>query len=286
MVTYGAVFTELRSVFFDAGIEAAALEARLISERASQKTREEYIRDSQLPAEGGFRKNAWEMMRRRLSGEPAAYILGEWEFYSLPFYVSSDTLIPRVDSEVLVSCALKLLSGRETPRVLDLCCGSGCLGTAVGVNIPDADLVFADYSGGALKICRDNLERNGLTGRAHVTYANALSSPHGDLMCGFDMILCNPPYIPTEELISLDKSVRDFEPLLALDGGYDGMRFYRSVASRWREALVPGGYLLFECGFGQAEAVQRILEFEGFAEISAADDTAGIPRVVISRKTL
>lgn len=284
-MTYTEIFAETKIAFENAGIEAAALEARLIAEKAAGKTREEFIRDGQLSADGEFRKTAWDMMRRRLMGEPVAYILGEWEFFSLPFSVTRDTLIPRVDSEVLVDSAIELLKGVSSPHILDLCCGSGCLGIAVGVNVPDSNVIFADYSGTALTVCRDNFRRNGLAGRARVTFANALSKPWEEFMTDhFDMLLCNPPYIPSRDIKTLDSSVREFEPLLALDGGRDGLKFYRTVASLWKSALKDGGQLLFECGTGQAEDVRRILVSEGFSDIRTVDDTAGIPRVVIAQK--
>ena len=278
--TYNSLYLKARNALRAEMLASPELEARLIVEKASNKTRAEYIRDGQLIAPQEVAGAVQGYLGRRLSGEPVAYITGEWEFYSLPLYVNSDTLIPRADSEVLVDCAIRLLRKFKEPRVLDLCAGSGCLGIAVSKNVTDTELTLADISRGALEMCERNAARNGVT--ATLAECDALENPPKNHE--YDAILCNPPYITTEELAALDSSVRDFEPSLALDGGGDGLKFYRAVAALWKTVLAPGGYMLFECGAGQAAAVCDILEAEGFSEITTADDTAGITRVVTGRK--
>jgi release factor glutamine methyltransferase len=230
------------------------------------------------------------MTRRRLAGEPAAYITGEWEFYSIPVRVSRETLIPRTDTELLAERAIARLLARDYGgrRVLDLCAGTGCVGLAVVKNAPGAYAVLTDKFDGALALCRENAERNRLSDRVSVVAADALAAPADLSDCiyagSFDIIVCNPPYIPSGDLSALDASVRDYEPRRALDGGADGLGFFRAVAEKWRPALKSGGYLLFECGAGQAGAVRDILRENGFEDISSARDTIGHERVVGGRR--
>ena len=279
-LSYNALFRKTLSILTDAAIVSPELEARLIVEKAANKTRAEYIRDYNQIVPPEVIEAAQGFTERRLAGEPVAYITGEWELYSLPFFVSPDTLIPRADSETLVAQAIKLLQGTKNPHVLDLCAGTGCLGIAVAKNVSDATLTLADISTGALKMCKKNAARNSVA--ATVCALDALETPPGGAQ--YDMILNNPPYITTDEIETLDASVRNFEPHIALDGGNDGLKFYRAVAAKWKTVLVSGGYLIFECGAGQADDVRKILATEGFTDITQADDIAGIPRVVIGRK--
>ena len=193
--------------------------------------------------------------------------------------VNSEVLIPRSDTEVLAEKAIELLKGREaSTRVLDLCCGSGCIGAAIAANVRDCRVILADISLAALRVCRQNVNRNNLNRNITCVEADALKKPPV-LIGRFDMIVCNPPYIPTSDLEKLDTSVRDYEPLLALDGGADGLDFYRSVASHWKAVLKDRGCLMFETGFDQAEKVSRIMEENGFEGVHIFNDTSGIPRV-------
>ena len=163
--------------------------------------------------------------------------------------------------------------------MLDLCAGSGCVGLAVAVNCPNAQVVLGELSEAAVRICRQNIRRCDLASRVTVEPLDALERPPRDIG-EFDCIVCNPPYIPTGDIASLDPSVRDFEPHLALDGGADGCAFFQAVSSLWRTVLRPGGRLCFEVGIGQADAVLRVMRQNGFGDINVISDTAKIPRVV------
>jgi release factor glutamine methyltransferase len=163
--------------------------------------------------------------------------------------------------------------------VLDLCAGSGCIGLAVAEKAPNCKVVLGELSDGALKICRQNIRRNGLSGRAVPVQADAREQPDQTLGV-FQCIVSNPPYIPSADIAGLDVSVKDYEPRAALDGGPDGLDFYRSICERWKQALVPGGRLYFEVGIGQADRVLRIMRGQGFGDIQLVDDLGGIPRVV------
>ena len=156
-------------------------------------------------------------------------------------------------------------------RVLELCAGSGCIGLAVASQAPQARVVLGEYSDAALKICRQNIRRNGLTGRVVPMQADAREKPEralGEFQC----IVSNPPYIPRADLETLDASVKDYEPHLALDGGEDGLDFYRAISEKWKAALAPGGRLYFEVGIGQADAVLRIMRAQGFGDIQVVKD--------------
>ena len=224
-------------------------------------------------------EQARALMRRHLAGEPLAYLIGEWEFYGLPLDISEQVLIPRSDTEVLAGEAIRWLQTQQDARVLDLCAGSGCVGLAVASQVHACRVVLGEKSEAALRICRQNIRRSGLLGRVTPMPADALEPPTRQLG-EFDCIVCNPPYIPTQDIETLDVSVRDYEPHMALDGGEDGLEFYRAISENWREALHPGARLYFEVGIGQADSVLRIMRRQGFGELEIVPDTAGIPRVV------
>jgi release factor glutamine methyltransferase len=163
--------------------------------------------------------------------------------------------------------------------VLDLCAGSGCIGLAVASNCPHTRVILADWSEDALRVCRQNIRRCELTAQVSTTRVNALE-PAPSALWDFDLILCNPPYIPTGVWDGLDHSVRDYEPRLALDGGEDGLDFYRAITSGWKSALRPGGKLVFEVGYDQASAVTMIMEEQGFEEVHSFQDPGEHWRVV------
>ena len=238
------------------------------------------FRDLPLYATEEVEQRAGRLAARRLAGEPVAYLIGEWEFYGLPLDISKDVLIPRADTELLAERAISLArAAGEGARVLDLCAGSGCVGLAVAANVPTCRVVLADCSEEALKICKQNVRRNNLNSRVTCVQADALQKP-SQALWDFDVIVSNPPYIPSGDISGLDASVRDYEPRLALDGGADGLEFYRSIASKWPIALRLGGSLLFEVGIGQASDVEIVMAQNGFENIQTHQDTAGIWRVV------
>ena len=269
--TYNNLYLDTRARLRKAGIDAAQLEARELLCYASDKSREQLYRDMSLYVSAELERRVEELVQRRLAGEPVAYIVGEWEFYGLPLDISSDVLIPRSDTEVLAERAiLRARAAGEGGRGLDLCAGSGCGGPAV---------VLGELSEGALRVCKQNVRRNSLNARVTCVSVNALEPPASALW-DFDIIACNPPYIPTGDIPGLDVSVRDYEPHMALDGGADGLDFYRAVTQKWKSALRLGGSLIFEVGIGQAPSVEDILARNGFEGIQTTADTQGIWRVV------
>lgn len=278
-ITYSNLYLDIRARLRAAGVAASTLEARELVCFGTGKTKEELTRDGGLYASPDVEKRVRDLAERHLNGEPVAYLIGEWEFYGLPLDISADVLIPRPDTEVLAGEAIAYLKEESECRVLDLCAGSGCVGLAVASQVPQTRVVLGEYSEAALKICRQNIRRSGLSGRVVPMWVNALEKPErtlGEFRC----IVSNPPYIPRGDIDALDPSVRDYEPHLALDGGEDGLDFYHAICEKWRSALTPGGRLYFEVGIGQADEVLRIMRGQGFGDIQIVKDLNDIPRVV------
>lgn len=279
-ITYNNLYLDIRQQLHQAGLPAATLEARELVCCAAGKSREELSRASRLYVPDAVEQQARALVQRHLDGEPVAYLIGEWEFYGLPLDISESVLIPRPDTETLAEAAIGWLRQQEAPRVLDLCAGSGCLGLAIASQVKDARVVLGELSDGALRVCRQNIRRCGLTGRVTAMQLDALRPPVQRLG-DFDCIVSNPPYIPTGDLPGLDPSVRDYEPHMALDGGADGLDFYRAICAHWRSVLHPGSRLCFEVGIGQADDVLRLMRSVGFGDLEILPDPAGIPRVVL-----
>ena len=279
-ITYNDLYLNIRQILRGHGVDAATLEARELVCFGTGKSREELARDSRLYASPEREAQVRRLVERRMAGEPVAYLIGEWEFYGLPLDISQDVLIPRADTEVLAEQAIAYIQTLGECRVLDLCAGSGCLGLAVASQAPKARVILGELNDGALKICRQNIRRNGLSGRVMPIQADAREKPPRSLG-EFQCIVSNPPYIPTGDIAGLEVSVRDYEPHLALDGGADGLDFYRSIAGQWKEALVPGGRLYFEVGIGQADPVLRLMRGQGFGDLQVIKDRNKIPRVVL-----
>ncbi len=275
------MYLDLRRTLKAGGVEDYNMEARLMICAASGKTREELLRDMKLYAFGETETALAAMVERRLRGEPIAYVLGEWEFMGLPFNVDPKVLIPRADTELLAELAIKLLQGRggDGARVLDLCCGTGCIGISIAKTVQSCRVVLVDNSMAALRVARSNVNRNSVSGSTVCIEADAMKSPPV-LLGKFDLIVCNPPYVPSGEIPGLDRGVRDFEPHAALDGGADGLDFYRAVIPNWKAILKDSGCLMFECGEGQSFAIMDMLTENGFESVASYPDPAGTPRVV------
>jgi len=216
------------------------------------------------------------LVARRANREPLQYILGSQEFCGLEFAVTPAVLIPRHDSEVLVEEALRRAGA--TCRILDIGLGSGCIAVALAARLPGAEVCGVDNSPEALAVARDNAERNGVR---LTIFAGSLFEPvPGER---FDIIVSNPPYIPTGDLAGLEPEVREFEPHAALDGGVDGLDFYRLIVRETVGHLQPGGWLLVEVGVDQAEAVKELFAVGNYADIFATRDAGGVERVVGGR---
>ena len=281
--TYNDIYFVVRNKLRESGVEAYGLEARTLLAAAAGKTTEQLLRDMYLYTSSEIETRTEEMLERRLKGEPLAYIAGSWEFYGLPFTVTPDVLIPRIDTEVLVACVVRAIRAFGMKgRVLDLCCGSGCIACAVASELPAARVVAADISLPALDIARKNIKDNKLASRIITIHADAKTWPPMSIG-SFDVSASNPPYIASEEILTLDSSVRDHEPLGALDGGTDALDFYRAIIKYWTITLRPNGMMMFEVGEGQADAVKKMLLGAGYVAVQTVKDTLGVERVVIGK---
>jgi release factor glutamine methyltransferase len=217
------------------------------------------------------------MVVRRARREPLQYILGTQEFLGLDFEVNPAVLIPRHDTETLVLEGIKRC--RCDGKILDIGVGSGCIGVALAKNLPGATVCGVDFSESALELTSRNAEKHGVI--VNLAPGSLFEPYEGEL---FDLIVSNPPYIPSAEIASLQPEVRDFEPRAALDGGEDGLDIYRTVIPAAPDHLNPCGWLLFEVGIGQADSVLDLYRETGkFTELFRAKDPAGIDRVVGGR---
>ena len=278
-ITYNDLYLDIRRRLRAADSGDPTLEARELVAFACGKTKEELLRDGRLYVTPEVEARVRALVQRHLDGEPTAYLIGEWEFYGLPLDISRDVLIPRPDTEVLAGLAIDFVKTQGACRVLDLCAGSGCVGLAVASQCPESRVVLGELSEGALRICRQNIRRNGLSGRVVPMQMDALAPPPAQLG-EFCCLVSNPPYIPAGDIPGLDPSVRDYEPHMALDGGADGLDFYRNLAREWKNALTVGGKIFLEVGIGQADDVLRLLRAQGFGDLEITKDLNGIPRVV------
>ena len=246
-------------------------------------TQEAMLRDWDHYVGGDVCAQVGAAVERLLTGEPLAYVLGEWEFYGLKLFVDPNVLIPRDDTVAVASLAInQAIFLPENPRVLDLCTGSGCIGLAIASRVKDARVVLADISREALAVAKKNLFHNKLSGRVTCIQADALrEAPH--VLGKFDMIVSNPPYITAQEMTELDRSVSDFEPHLALYGGEDGLDFYRSIAANYTKALKPGGYLCLEYDPSQGDDISAILESHGYTVLERVKDYNDRERAVLAQ---
>ncbi|MCI9444455.1 MAG: peptide chain release factor N(5)-glutamine methyltransferase [Oscillospiraceae bacterium] len=279
MITYQNLYLEIRRRLRKAGFPGADLEARELVCCGSGKTRQEFYRDGSMYTSPATEAAVHALADRHIGGEPVAYLIGEWEFYGLTLDVNESVLIPRADTEVLAEAAIGYVKDQGACRVLDLCAGSGCVGLAVAANAPECQVLLGDISEPAARVCRQNIRRCGLTGRVSVMTMDALEPPPRGIG-KFQCVVCNPPYIPKADIDTLERSVKDFEPYLALCGGEDGLDFYRAAAGMWKEVLAENGRIYFEVGIGQADAALRLMRGAGFGGLEVLPDTRGIPRVV------
>jgi len=221
------------------------------------------------------------LLDRRAAGEPIQYILGECEFYGMPFRVTPDVLIPRPETELLVERVLALAHVFEMPRILDIGTGSGAISVALAHHLRNAEICAIDLSEAALTVARSNAEHLGFARQIRFLEGDLLAPVGGEV---FDLVVSNPPYVPARDHDSLAVEVRDHEPALALFAGDDGLEVYRRLIPTAPAALVQGGYIALEIGHGQSEVVRGLLLSTGFEHIESTLDLQGIPRVVTAQQ--
>ena len=265
------------------GVEAARLEAQLLLAHVLKCPRIDLlVRFGEEPTDA--EKAAYrELIKRRVDGWPVAYLTGTKEFYGLAFEVSPVVLVPRGDTETLVLEALRLLKPLAAPAVLDLGTGSGCIAVSIAQQHKTALVTAVDVSPDALEVAGRNAARHKVEDRVKLVPGDLF----GPVAAGaaFDLVVSNPPYVTPSEMAGLDPSVRDHEPRLALDGGPDGLAFYRRIAAAVGAYLKPGGSVLVEIGSTQEEAVRALLAAQTGLEIGKTlRDMNGLPRVVAAKR--
>ena len=263
--------------------QSASMMARNLLCHITGMTQEQILAKRDMYVNASVCQQMDAAVQRLMNDEPLPYVLGKWEFYGLELIVTPDVLIPRDDTCAVASLAIQQsLFLDSKPRILDLCTGSGCIGLAIASRVKDAKVTLADLSQEALAVAKQNIVLHHLTSRVSCVKANALEEPPA-FLGKFDLIVSNPPYITTRDMLDLPHSVAGFEPRMALHGGDDGLKFYRAIAENYAKVLKPGGYLCFEFGDDQGDDVCAILEAQGYTILERTKDYNDRERAVIAR---
>lgn len=265
-------FFEITDILKSAGIEDCIFETRQIVEFVSEKS---FETASLHPLTEQQRSKCVEIAKKRATHYPLQYIFGQWSFMGLNFKVNENVLIPRADTEVSVEMALDLID--ENSKVLDLCCGSGCIGISLA-KLAKAKVTSVDISEKAIEVTKENARLNGV--EINAVLADGLE--YYNNIDNLDLLICNPPYLTKDDMENLQAEVK-FEPALALYGGEDGLEFYRVISDKYYNSLKNGGYIIFEIGAAQGQAVSRMLK-EKYKDVEIINDYAGLNRVVTAKK--
>ncbi len=265
---------------FEKGVEPFVFETDIIIQSVLSVDKTGLIANLEKEIEEESRQKIMDLLQKRLEGYPLQYLAGTWEFYGLEFFVGEGVLIPRADTETIVDVAKTLFDKTFKIKALDLCSGSGCLAITLEKELY-AEVHALEKSEDAYGYLVRNIELN----NSNVTpkLCDVLKEESAEGFEKLDLIVSNPPYIKTSEIPTLSKEV-SYEPVMALDGDEDGLKFYREIARVWRKTLKKGGYIIFEIGNTQAREVREILIDNGFCNITVVRDLAKNPRVVYARR--
>jgi release factor glutamine methyltransferase len=277
--TIGAAWRRVRDRFRAAKIDRPEIGARFLAEAILGLSASDLVRHESDPISIANRKRLDEFGDRRVAGEPIARILGEKAFYGRMFQLNDDTLVPRPETELIVTLGLQALKGHSRPMILDLGTGSGCIAISLLAELPLAQAVAVDMSVHALDAARTNAETHGVEDRISLAAGSWLDPiAPGE---PFDLIVSNPPYVETAVIPTLMPEVKDHDPILALDGGPDGLAAYRIILEGARDRLVRGGSLILEIGSTQGATVSEIARANGFVTIALEKDLAGLDRALV-----
>lgn len=281
MVSRDVLFRECVSLMDKSGIDSSYFDTLCIFQDILND-RNPLFRPSEIVPDDK-KEIILNLVKRRTEGYPLQYLLGQWEFYGYTFKVNENVLIPRPDTEVLIENIIEICrkNNLKSPKIADLCSGSGCIGITLKKQIPDSEVYAVEISEKAVETIRENAELN----KADINIINAdvLKRETAESFSELDIIVCNPPYLTQHDMETLQKEVT-FEPALALFGGDDGLDFYRKITSIWRNSLRDNGWLAYEYGDGQHEDVGKILYKNNFYNITFSRDTQNIIRTVTARK--
>ena len=277
MVSLSEIYRKTRQIFRDHNIENADLDARLLVEFFTNTTRTDQILDPARPVSANELEHIEKAIKKRLEHVPVYRIIGKREFYGIEFSLSEDTLEPRDDTEALVDLvlpAIDLMAHQKKVHLLDMGTGTGAIAIALLANTDNTEATAVDISDNALVTATINAQNAGVGARFKPCQSNWFDTVQGQ----FDVILSNPPYIPHADISSLAREVREYDPLRALDGGIDGLDFYRMLASQSIKFLKPDGIVAVEIGQGQEGDVSKLFLQNGFRQIEARKDLSGILR--------
>lgn len=283
-ITLTKLYCEMRSLLKSVEISSADFDAVQIIKHCVGFDRHDILVNPKLTVDMDSYNKMKQMADRRSRGEPLQYILGKWFFMDYDLKVGPGVLIPRDDTQVLVREIFSFLDHRKEKvksrmKILELCTGSGVIAIALARRYSQYKVIAVDFSDIALEYCIENIERHAAENIELMRY-DILKGPEDQkAFSDVDVIVANPPYIPTADIKTLQKEVQ-YEPLLALDGGDDGLDFYRALSKKWMSAIVPGGKMILEIGIGQAKAVSDLFRAEGYSQISVIPDLSGIDRVI------
>lgn len=281
-MTRALLYKNICKEFSANDIEDGNLEARLIIEKVLNISYSEFLLSGDLEISDKQCDYAFTMAKRRIDGEPIQYVLGEWDFMGFTFKVGQGVLIPRPETEILCEYVCEQLACYESPTVFDLCSGSGCIGISVKKLCPDARVFLVEKSPEAICYLNKNIDNLCCDDKPVLIQGDILIPGMFELLTEADVIISNPPYIKSEEIPFLQSEVRR-EPSMALDGGEDGLVFYRMLVYEWSKKLKKGGFMAFECGEEQSEDIVKLFSAIGF-DSEVINDYNNIQRIVIGRK--
>ena len=291
METLTGLLKKGQEILAQAGIEEAGLDARLLLEYITGKSRAYYLAHGEECVTKETADRYLELVTGRSQHIPLQHLTHQAFFMGYEFYVNQNVLIPRQDTETLVEEALKCMNSMKEPEILDMCTGSGCILISLLLEREDAKGAGADISPEALAVAKKNAKDLGVEKRAEFVESDTFSAPYFYKKGGkegekYDILISNPPYIATEEIETLMEEVRLHDPRGALDGREDGLYFYRNITAEAGKYLRPGGWLLYEIGCTQGAAVSGMMKTAGFEQVQVIKDLPGLDRVVIGQKPL
>ena len=291
MQTFHELLTQGTQLLMNAGIEEARLDAWLLLEYTADISRAWYYAHPESEVNEEIVSEYLSLCQKRAEHIPLQHLTHQACFMGYDFYVDERVLVPRQDTEVLAEEALHQLRNIRNPRILDMCTGSGCLLLSLLMELPDATGTGVDISAAALAVAERNRKNLELEKRAVLVQSDTFLGDYfqknsGNISLEYDMLISNPPYIPTEDIGKLMEEVRFHDPVLALDGREDGLYFYRRITEQAGKYLKPGGWLMYEIGCEQGADVSAIMQGEGFTEVAVKKDLAGLDRVVIGKKQM
>lgn len=272
---------EAKQILKENKIESYALDAQLLLMHSIGFSKIELFTKDTFLLTKQQEQNYNQLIQKRVQGMPTQYLLGHCEFMGLPFIVKEGVLIPRPDTEILVETVLEICKRKKFQTIMDMCTGTGCIAVSIAYYTDINKIYGIDISACALDVAKKNAASN----HVEITFleSNLFESVPIELVHQMDAVVSNPPYIPEKEINQLMKEVREYEPHLALNGGKDGLSFYRKIIEDSKQYLKKGGYLFFEIGYNQGKEVSSLLLKKEFTNIEIRQDLAGLDRVVFGQ---